>query len=74
MNGVGSKIRALSVGLDHVNKGGDPSKVDDGIVVVDGDGRNVVRSGGGEGGDVGKELVSPNLHSVVEQGVTLPIA
>ena len=74
LNGVRSKIRALSVRLDHVDKGWDPSKVDDGIVVVDGNGGDIFRSGGGEGDNVGEELISPDLHSIVEQRVALPIA
>ena len=74
MNGVRSKIRALPIWLNHVDERGDPSKVDDRVVVVDGNGGDVFRSGSGEGGDVRKELVSPDLHSVVEQRVTLPIA
>ena len=73
-NRVRSKVRALSIWLDHVDEGWDPSKVDDGIVIVDGNGGDVFRSGGREGGDVGKELVSPDFHGVVEQRVTLPIA
>ena len=74
LNRVRSKIRALSIWLNHVDEGWDPSKVDDGVVVVDGNGGDVFRSGGGEGGDVREEFVSPDLHSVVEQRVTLPIA
>ena len=74
MNRVRSKVRALSVWLDHVYEGWDPSKVDDGVVVVDGNGGDILRSGSGESGDVGKELVGPDLHSVIKQRVTLPIA
>ena len=74
MNRVRSKVRALPIGLNHVNERWDPSKVDDGIVVVDGNGGDIFRSGSGEGGDVREELVSPDLHSVIKQRVTLPIA
>ena len=74
LNGVRSKVRALSVWLDHVDKGGDPSKVDNGIVFIDVDGGNVVRGGSGEGDDVGKKFISPDFHSVVEQRMALPIA
>ena len=73
LNRVRSKIRALSVWLDHVNEGWDPSEVDDGVVVVDENGGDVFRSGSGEGGDVREEFVSPDLHSIVEQRVALPI-
>ena len=71
---VRSKIRALSVWLDHVDEGWDPGEVDDGIVIVDGDGGDIFRGGSGEGGDIREELVSPDLHSIAEQRVTLPIA
>ena len=74
LNRVWSKIRALPIRLDHVDEGGDPGKMDDGIVVVGGDGGNVVRGSSGKGGDVREELVSPDLHSVIEQGVALPVA
>ena len=74
LNGVRSKIRALSVWLNHVDKGWDPSKVDDSVVVVGGNGGDVFRGGSGEGGDVRKEFVSPDFHSVIEQRVALPIA
>ena len=74
LNGVRSKIRALSVWLNHVDKGWDPSKVDDGIVVVDMNSGDIFRSGSGEGGDVREEFVSPDLHSVAEQRVALPVA
>ena len=47
--------------------------MDNGVVVVDGNGGDVFRSGSGEGGDVREEFVSPDLHSVVEQRVALPI-
>ena len=73
-NRVRSKIRALSVWLNHVDEGWDPSQVDDGVVVVDGNGRDIFRSSSGEGGDIRKEFISPNLHSVIEQRVSLPIA
>ena len=63
---VWSKIRALPIRLDHVDEGGDPGKVDDGIVVVDGDGGNVVGGGSGEGSDIREELVSPDFHGVIE--------
>ena len=74
LNGVRSKIRALSIWVDHVDEGWDPSKMDDGVVVVNGNGGDIFRSGSGEGGDVREEFVSPDLHSVVEQRVVLPIA
>ena len=74
LNRVRSKIRALPVWLDHVDEGWDPSKVDDGVVVVNGNGGDVVGSSSGEGGDVREELVSPDLHGVIEQRVALPIA
>ena len=74
MNGVRSKIRALPIRLNYVDKGGDPGKVDDGVVVVDGNGGDVFRSGSGESGDIGEELVSPDFHRIIEQGVPLPIA
>ena len=74
MNRVRSKVRALPIWLNHIDEGWDPSKVDNGVVIVDGNGGDVLRSGSGKGGDVGKELVSPDLHSVVEQRVPLPIA
>ena len=74
MNGVRSKIRALSVWLDHVDKRWDPSKVDDSVIIVDGNGGDILGGGGGEGGDVREELVSPDLHSIVEQRVALPVA
>ena len=48
--------------------------MDDGIVIVDGNGGDIFRGGSGEGGDIREELVSPDLHSVIKQGVTLPIA
>ena len=64
-------IRALSVWLNHVDEGWDPSKVDDAIVFVNVNGGNVVRGGSGEGDDVGKKLISPDLHSVIKQGVAL---
>ena len=73
-NGVRSKIRALSVRLDHVDEGWDPSKVNNGVVIVNGNGGDIFRSGGGEGGDVREEFVSLDLHSIVEQRVSLPIA
>ena len=74
LNKIRSKIRALSIWLDHVDERWDPSKVDDGIVVVDGNGGDVLRGGGREGGNVREEFVSPVLHRVVKQGVSLPIA
>ena len=48
--------------------------MDDGVVVVNGNGGDAFRSGSGEGGDVREEFISPDLHSVVEQRVSLPIA
>ena len=66
MNGVRSKVRALSIWLDHVDEGWDPSKVDDGVVIVNGNGGDILRGGGGEGGDVREEFVSPDLHSVIK--------
>ena len=74
LNQVRSKVRALSVWLDHVDKGWDPSKVDDGVVVIDGNGGDIFRSGSGKGGDVRKKFISPDLHGIVEQRVVLPIA
>ena len=74
MDRVRSKIRALSIWLNHVDKRGDPSKMNDGVVVVDGNGGDIFRSGGGEGGDVREEFVGPDLHGVIKQRVTLPIA
>ena len=74
LNRVGSKIRALSIRLNHVDKRGDPSKMDNGVVCVNGNGRDVFRSGSGEGGDIREEFVSPDLHSIIKQRVTLPIA
>ena len=74
MNRVRSKVRALSIWLDHVDEGWNPGKMDDGVVVVNGNGRDVIGSGSGEGGDVREELVGPDLHSIIEQRVTLPIA
>ena len=70
---VRSKIRALSVWLNHVNKRGDPGQVNNGVIVVNGNGGNVFRGGSGEGGNIREELVSPDLHSVIEKRVTLPI-
>ena len=74
LNKVRSKVRALSVWLDHVDKGWDPSKMDDGVVVIDGNGGDIFGSGGGESGDVREEFVSPDFHSIAEQRVMLPIA
>ena len=74
MNRVRSKVRALSIWLDHVDEGWNPSKVDNGVVVVDGNGGDVFGGGSGEGGDVREELVSPDLHSIIEQRVALPVA
>ena len=74
LNRVRSKVRALSVWLDHVDEGWDPSKMDNGVVCIDGDGGDILRGGGREGGDVGEELISPDLHGVIKQRVTLPIA
>ena len=48
--------------------------MDDGVVIVDGNGGDVFRSGGGESGDVREELVGPDLHRIIEQRVPLPIA
>ena len=48
--------------------------MDDGVVIVDGNGGDVFRSGGGESGDVREELVCPDFHSIVEKRVVLPIA
>ena len=74
LNRVGSNVRAFSVWLDHVDKRRDPSKVDNQVIVVNGDGGNVFRSGCGEGCDIQQEFVSPDLHSITEQRVSLPIA
>ena len=74
LNGVRSKIRALPIRLDHVDKRRDPSKVDNGIVVIDGNGRDVVRCGTREGCDIREELISPDFHSIVENRVVLPVA
>ena len=74
MNRVRSKVRALSVWLDHVDEGWNPGKMDDGVVVVNGNGRDIVGSSSGEGGDVREEIVSPDLHGIVEQRIALPIA
>ena len=65
LNWVRSKVRALPIWLNHVDEGWDPSKVNDGIVVVDGNSGNVFGGGSGESSDVGEELVSPDLHSIV---------
>ena len=48
--------------------------MNDGVVVIDGNGGDIFRGGSGEGGDVREELVSPDFHSIVEQRVLLPIA
>ena len=48
--------------------------MDDGVVVVGGNGGDVFRGGSGESGDVREEFVSPDLHGIVEQRVALPIA
>ena len=74
LNRVWSKIRALPIRLDHVDEGGDPGKMNDGIVVVDRDGGNIFGGGGGESGDIREKLVSPDLHRIAEQRVSLPIA
>ena len=74
MNRVRSKIRALPIWLNHIDERWDPGEVNDGVVVVNGNGGDVLRSGSGESGDVGKELVGPDLHGVIKQRVTLPIA
>jgi hypothetical protein len=63
---VGCDVGTLAVSVDHVDKGGDPSKVDDGVVVVDRDRREVVRCGVGEGIDGGHQIVSPGFHGVRE--------
>src|SRR5947208_2897581 len=47
----GCNVGTLSVPLDHVNEGGDPGKVDDGVVVVDRDGGEIVGCGVGESSD-----------------------
>ena len=74
LNRIRSKIRALSVWLNHVDKRGDPGKVDNGVVFVDVNGGSIFGSGGGEGNNVGEKLISPDLHGVVKQRVMLPIA
>jgi hypothetical protein len=71
---IGCNIGTLVVSLNHVDKGRDPSKVDNGIVVVNGDGREVVRCGVGEGSNSGHQVVSPGFHGVREQRVSFPIA
>ena len=73
LNRVRSKVRALPIRLNHVDKGRDPSKVDNGIIVVDRYGGDVLRGGVGEGGDVREELVSLDLHSIIKKRVALPI-
>jgi hypothetical protein len=50
---VRCNVRTLTVPFDHVNKGGDPGKVDDEVVVVNGDEREVIRCGVGEGSNGG---------------------
>ena len=52
--------------MDHVDEGWNPSKVDDGVVIVDGNGGDILGGGGGEGGDIREELISPDLHSVIK--------
>jgi hypothetical protein len=71
---VGCNVGTLTVLLDHVDKGGDLSKVDDGIVVINGDGREVVRCDVGEGSDSGHQVVSLGFHGIREQRVSFPIA
>ena len=46
--------------------------MDNGIVIVNGNGGDIFR-GGREGSDVREELISPDLHSVIKEGVVLPI-
>ena len=59
--------------LDHVDKRRNLGKMDDGVVCVNRDDGDIFRGGRGEGGDVRKELVSPDLHSIIEERVALPI-
>jgi hypothetical protein len=70
----GCDVRAFSVSVDHVDEGGDPGKVDDGVVVVNGNRGEVIGCGVGESDDGGHEIVSPGFHGVREQGVGFPIA
>ena len=71
---VRSKIRALSVRLNHVDERRDPSKMDNGVVSVDRNSGDVFRGGRGEGDNVREKLVSPDFHSIIEERVALPIA
>jgi hypothetical protein len=63
---VGCDVGALTVSLDHVNEGGDPSKVDDGVVVVNRDGREVIGCSVGKGSDGRHQVVSPSFYSIGE--------
>jgi hypothetical protein len=51
MDEVGCDVGTLVVPLNRIDEGGDLSKMDDGVVVVDGDRREVVGCGMGESSD-----------------------
>jgi hypothetical protein len=62
----GCDVGTLSVSIDHVDKARDPSKVNDGVVVIDRDRGEVVGCGVGESGDSGHDIICPSLYGVRE--------
>jgi hypothetical protein len=71
LNEVGGDVGTLSIGLNEVDEGGDPGKVNDGIVLFGGDGGCVVWCHVSKGFDGWHEFVSPDLHAVQEDRVAL---
>jgi hypothetical protein len=67
-------VGALAVPINHIDEGGDPGKVNDGVIVVDRDGGEVIGCGVGKGFDGGHDVICPSFHGVREQRVSFPIA
>jgi hypothetical protein len=74
VNEGGCNVGALTIWFDDVDEARDPGKVDNIVIVVDGDGREVVRYGVSKGGDSRHQVISPSLYGIREQGVCLSIA
>ena len=66
-------VGAFSILLDAVGEGLDPGEVDNGVVVVNRDGRQVVGCDMGEGFNEQHQVVSPGFHSIRQFRVGLSI-
>ena len=67
-------VGAFSILLDAVGEGLDPGEVDNGVVIVDRDGGQVIGCDMSEGFNGRHQVVSPSFHGVRQFGVSLAVA